>query len=148
MSSATTSSAIHFKFLDAVRGLVALNVVVCHSAGGLSKTRSQYDYVFIAERLCAPFAMSGFFLLSSFLLTYRLYDEMNKITSLDCREYALIISKYIIRRFLRVYVVFFVWCSFFCGLSVISPSIEYFQILCDSTFVQKRSKFLSFLFFL
>ncbi len=118
MDNATPDKSVHFEFLDAFRGLTALMVVLQHSVIYLDYKHNKFidfdrhDFIQIAAYLTTPFAMSGFFLLSSFLLTYRLYDEMDK-TPFDLNQYALILAKYFIRRFMRIYVVYFIYCSIF-----------------------------------
>lgn len=116
------SQPIHFKFLDAFRGLMALMVIVHHSTARL-KYETQHDFVLIFRKLTTPLGLSGFFLLSSFLLTYRLYDEMDKTSSQQYKKLALITGKYFIRRFMRIYVDYFVYCTFFCMGSVLSTGI-------------------------
>lgn len=113
----------HFKFLDSFRGLMALLVIVHHSNCCLGYKGNYTDFVSIITKVVSALGMSGFFLLSSFLLTYRLYDEMDKITGVDYKEYALVIGKYFIRRFMRIYPGYFVYCTFFCFVSVLSTGI-------------------------
>lgn len=117
------SKIVHFKFLDAFRGLMALSVVVAHSKRDLNPFDPHRDFVLIIQDLTSPLGMSGFFLLSSFLLTYRLYDELNKISSWDWNEHALSIGKYFIRRFMRVYLVYFVFCTLTSFMSVFSTGM-------------------------
>lgn len=114
------SEPIHFKFLDAFRGMMALFIVVNHSSGHLGYTD---DFARIIIHLTSGLGMSGFFLLSSFLLTYRLYDEMDKIASVNYKQYTLVIGKYFIRRFMRIYLVYFVYCTFFCFVYALSTGI-------------------------
>lgn len=51
----------------------------------------------------------GFFVLSSFLLTYRLLVEFNKKSNL-LKDSLLIVIQYAVRRFFRIYVVYFLFC--------------------------------------
>ena len=51
----------------------------------------------------------GFFVLSSFLLTYRLLVDFNRAS--DYKALLLITLKYAIRRFLRIYVAFFLFAT-------------------------------------
>ncbi len=86
-------------FLDGYRGTLGLWVLVGHTN------------LLINGPGMDPFGhhigVNGFFILSSFLLTYRLLDELiSKSESL--RETTLIITKYFIRRFFRIYVPFVV----------------------------------------
>ena len=84
-------------FLDGYRGTLALWVLVGHTS------------LLINGPGMDPFGhhigVNGFFILSSFLLTYRLLDEL--ITkSFNFRSTLLVIVKYFIRRFFRIYVPF------------------------------------------
>jgi len=69
------TEVIHFKCLDAIRGLVALIVITAHTHGILG-----YSFIQIGGIIAGPVAMPGFFLLSAFLLTYRLYHEMDHVS--------------------------------------------------------------------
>ena len=102
---------MHFKFLDASRGIMAIMVVNSHSMGILGYA-GNYDFIKIAEQLVAGFGLAGFFLLSSFLLTYRLYEEMDKV-ALISKDTGIIICKYFIRRFMRIYVVYAFYVTFY-----------------------------------
>ena len=102
-----SSQLIHFNFLDAYRGLMALIVVVTHSSQVLRGSTQLTSYIHIMQILVANCGLSGFFLLSSFLLTYRLYSELHTLPF--SRDSASVIGRYFIRRFMRIYVPFCVF---------------------------------------
>ena len=60
--------------------------------------------------------MTGFFILSSFLLTHNLINQVSKSTTF--RNVQLIILKYFIRRFFRIYLPFFFVCTLIKGVSL------------------------------
>ena len=115
-----TSSSVsekRFDFLDGFRGLCAFSIIAVHSAGGKAYFKNTIMGVMTTHGgFTQSIAMPGFFLLSSFLLTYRLtYELIDESSSLGHgskkREYIKIISKYFIRRFFRIYIPFVVYCS-------------------------------------
>lgn len=56
-----------------------LSGVICAHSSSWLKPQGQQGLVHILSPLTVPLGMPGFFLLSSFLLAYRLYDKMAKI---------------------------------------------------------------------
>ncbi len=60
--------------------------------------------------------MTGFFILSSFLLTFRLVKEFSKCSTFKSVQLAVL--KYFIRRFFRIYLPFFFVCSLIKGVSL------------------------------
>ena len=106
----------HFLFLDSFRGLMAIIICIAHIQKYLGNPNPD-DILSTAQRLATPLALPGFFILSSFLLTYRLLSDMSHSkSSLFSFQFILILIKYFIRRFFRIYVVFFVYCSISCML--------------------------------
>ena len=91
-----TNRETRFDFLDGYRGSLALFVVIAHAPKHSSCPFLQ-SFSLIVDR----YSISGFFLLSSFLLTYRLLKDFHKPNS----NIALSILQYSIRRFFRIYVV-------------------------------------------
>jgi len=61
--------------------------------------------------------VTGFFILSSFLLTHNLINQVSKSTN-TFRSVQLIILKYFIRRFFRIYLPFFFVCTLIKGVSL------------------------------
>lgn len=120
MKSPPCGGMSHFKFLDAYRGLMCLMVVVTHSSHSIRYNTKNLEFVNMFVKLVRTCGLAGFFLLSSFLLTYRLCNELDKVP-LRSKQTALIISKYFIRRFMRIYVVFFVYCTLFTVLPYFLP---------------------------
>lgn len=94
-----------FDFLDGYRGSLALIVALAHAKGSI-------DCLFLEglANLSQRYCISGFFLLSSFLLTYKLIKDLQKseISSIP-------ILQYFTRRFFRVYLVFalFAWTAIY-----------------------------------
>lgn len=86
-----------FDFLDGLRGSFAFIVTLSHSSPGINCA-----FIFLVTRLTQKYAIAGFFLLSAFLLTYRLIKDLYKPNSFI----PLAVVQYFIRRFFRIYVVF------------------------------------------
>ena len=88
-------------FLDGYRGVLAYWVFISHVNlhGNLT---GDYDYF---RKTGYFIAVIGFFLLSSYLLTYRLVEELKKHGD-DLIPILLIFLKYFIRRFFRIYIPF------------------------------------------
>ena len=102
---------IRFDFLDGFRGLCAFCIIVVHSAGGVEYYKNTImGHMTVSGGFTQSVAIPGFFLLSSFLLTYRLTHELieNTLIKNDCFK---IISKYFIRRFFRIYIPFVFYCT-------------------------------------
>lgn len=55
--------------------------------------------------------VQGFFILSSFLLSYRLLTEFERENVFDHKKIMEILLKYFIRRFFRIYVVYIAFCA-------------------------------------
>lgn len=91
------SSSLRFEFLDGYRGSLALIVTIAHSLGGSGCLFFQK-----LSKLPQKYAISGFFILSSFLLTYRLIKDLNRRKN----PIFVTLTQYFIRRLFRVYFVF------------------------------------------
>jgi peptidoglycan/LPS O-acetylase OafA/YrhL len=111
--------SVHFRFLDSCRGLSALIVVIAHIRTVLSKGNT--GDVFFELAGAVDHALEAFFLLSSFLLTYRMISEIAKHGKFN-RKFVHIIAKYFIRRFFRIYLVYFAYVSFFTMVSKLYSS--------------------------
>jgi peptidoglycan/LPS O-acetylase OafA/YrhL len=87
-----------WNFLNGYRGFLALYVVLAHS-----KDRNRDEIIDFAIHSSRVIALFGFFVMSAFLLTYRLLKDLmqSKSTTSDC----IIIVKYALRRFFRIYIV-------------------------------------------
>ena len=96
----------HFGFLDGLRGTSALIIITTHYEGLLKTTDGIFS---IIAGFSGTIAMQLFFLLSAFLLTYRLQCELEKCTHIYSRKTGLYLGKYFIRRFFRIYVVYFIY---------------------------------------
>ncbi len=91
-------------FLDGFRGSLALVVIATHV-----KKDSNCELFNIIYGIHRTYAVDGFFVLSAFLLTYRLLTELRKASNF--KQELLIIVKYCVRRFFRIYVVFVLFAS-------------------------------------
>lgn len=94
-----------FDYLDGFRGFLAILVVFQHSQSDFDLNNDYKLFISVGNFI----GVSGFFALSSFLLTYRLLKDFDKAKS--AREECLIIFKYAIKRFFRIYVTFFVYAT-------------------------------------
>ena len=96
---------VRFLFLDSFRGLMAIIICIAHVQKYLGNPNKD-DIMDTAQKLATPLGLPGFFILSSFLLTYRLLAECSNSNKL-----ILVLAKYFIRRFFRIYIVFFIYCT-------------------------------------
>lgn len=105
----TSKNETRFEFLDGFRGLLALIVVLTHAKVILNIN----DCLVLNKITCSVqgFAISGFFVLSAFLLTYRLLKDYHKVnnSSSNSSSLSLLTLHYFIRRFFRIYVAFAVY---------------------------------------
>lgn len=108
-----------FDFLDGYRGFCAIIVVLHHTASYIINV-GDFKYFYLTGYFIGVF---GFFVLSSFLLTYRMIKDFEKSRTFD--ELITIIIKYFIRRIFRIYVPYVIYVtlvkllpSFFGGFYV------------------------------
>jgi len=94
---------MNFEFLNSFRGICASIVVVSHSCWNQDKENLNKFLTVITKS--SNLAVMGFFILSSFLLTYRFMTDLNRYC------FKLTLSLYFIRRFFRIYIVFVVYCT-------------------------------------
>jgi peptidoglycan/LPS O-acetylase OafA/YrhL len=91
-------------FVDGYRGYLAGLVYLDHlfwTYGPGTPTYGEYEVIKgTGPRIAVP----GFFVLSAFLLTHRLLVDLEKAQ--NNQSYLLVVSKYFIRRFFRIYLVF------------------------------------------
>jgi peptidoglycan/LPS O-acetylase OafA/YrhL len=99
-----------FDVLDGFRGILAISVVLQHTSK-IFKMTEEYK---IFNSLGTFFGVPSFFVLSSFLLTNKLFEIMMKSNG-HFSEIQQIINKYLLRRFFRIYIPFFILC---CLLSM------------------------------
>jgi peptidoglycan/LPS O-acetylase OafA/YrhL len=100
-------------FLDGFRGTLAIWVLMMHSTYALKVNkyfRGTGSYI----------GVPCFFILSSFLLTYRLLNQFNNDKN-SYKDNILIIIKYFIRRFFRIYIPFVIFAALIKGV----PSIRF-----------------------
>lgn len=93
--SKVSTSFSRFEFLDGYRGSLAILVVIQHAAITYNQIIAAYSQ---------SYSIAGFFMLSAFLLTHRLLNDLAMSNSpKQCFKH---ISKYFIRRFFRIYLVY------------------------------------------
>ena len=109
------SLKINFGFLNGFRGLMAVIVVIAHTNTVLGNPNKD-DVFKVLSAMVDYLALPGFFLLSSFLLTYRFLMDLS-VSSPTSTENSFLFSlqanvaiKYFIRRFFRIYLVFCIFC--------------------------------------
>lgn len=102
------SNKLKFEYLDGYRGSLALIVAVSHF---LSAPTCEILNLTIGYSL--TYSVAGFFMLSAFLLTYRLLEDLDRVDfNNNSSSYGLMflhICKYSIRRFFRIYLVYFLF---------------------------------------
>ena len=98
---------------------MAISVVLQHTVKAFQMS-GEYG---IFRSLGSYFAVPSFFVLSSFLLTYKLLDSINKSTKDN--EINEIIVKYLIRRFFRIYIPYVIYCTFVSMNLTISTKYGY-----------------------
>ncbi|CAF0896494.1 unnamed protein product [Brachionus calyciflorus] len=112
----------HFDYLDGYRGFLALIVTCAHTNHYSAKN----EIINFFHTISQSVGVYGFFVLSSFLLTYRLLNELQVKQNDKIR----IILKYFVRRFFRVYFIFFLYCtSVKFGPRVLGGHINYHEYL-------------------
>jgi peptidoglycan/LPS O-acetylase OafA/YrhL len=93
--------------LDGFRGILAITVVIQHTIahfnlGGDYRAFDGTGYYV---------GVISFFILSAFLLTYKMFGQMMKSNG-SKKEIIFIILKYFIRRFFRIYIPYVVFCVY------------------------------------
>ena len=109
-----------FDVLDGFRGILAISVVLQHTSK-IFKMTEEYN---ILKSLGTFFGVPSFFVLSSFLLTNKLFELMNKSNG-NLNDIKQIINKYLIRRIFRVYVPYFILCCLISARLVFSKTYGY-----------------------
>jgi peptidoglycan/LPS O-acetylase OafA/YrhL len=105
------NSSTRFKFLDGYRGFCALLVVMNHM---VHFTPLKNDYQIFYENGFYV-GLVGFFILSSFLLTYKMINDFYKLR--DQKAYMklkcsiIIVKNYLTRRFFRIYMPYLIFVS-------------------------------------
>jgi len=109
-------------FLDGFRGTLAIWVLMMHSSSDLNINKYFHG-------TGAYIGVPCFFILSSFLLTYRLLNQFNNDKN-NYKDNILIIIKYFIRRYFRIYIPFVILAALIKGV----PSIRFAGGLHSSDF--------------
>ncbi len=123
-----------FQHLDSLRGLLCLNVVLIH-AGQMLPVQSILLKKYFEKTLV--FAVPGFFLLSAFLLTYRLLLELFNYKLAEFKPIFKLLAKYAIRRFFRIYPLLFIFIVFIKCLIFASPQDAAFYVGINRTSLLK-----------
>jgi len=123
-----------FQHLDSLRGLLCLNVVLTH-AGQLLPVQSTFLKQYFDRTLV--FAVPGFFLLSAFLLTYRLLLELFNYKLTEFKPIAKLLAKYAIRRFFRIYPLLVIFVVLIKCLISASPKKAQFYVGINRTPILK-----------
>jgi peptidoglycan/LPS O-acetylase OafA/YrhL len=89
-----------WNFLNGYRGFLALYVILAHSPD-----RNKSEIVDFAVHSARVIALFGFFVMSAFLLTYRLIKDLESAAKSSSTAVWIVLFKYTIRRFFRIYVV-------------------------------------------
>ena len=123
-----------FKFLDSFRGVCAFTVLIAHADWKRSNTSIIMRFFSLQSQ---TFAISGFFILSSFLLTYRFYLDLTDLDKIQskfeyCIKTLVKILKYFIRRIFRIYLPFLIYCTlikfgpkFLGGIANYDPDLNF-----------------------
>ena len=98
---------LNIEFLDGLRGSFALWVILHHCTDYFDLKGDYKIFVMLGLFI----GVFGFFLLSAFLLTYRLFYELNQTDDIGWSEILLIVKKYFVRRFFRIYIPFVIFTS-------------------------------------
>lgn len=98
-----------FNFIDGYRGSLAFVVLAAHSI-----THYQCEIVNLVIGLAQNYGVAGFFMLSAFLLTYRLLNELQNIS--EPKRVVLSIAKFFIRRFTRIYLYYIMFYVFYSNV--------------------------------
>ena len=96
-----------FDILDGFRGILAITVVIQHT---IAIFHLGGDYVFF-DGTGYYVGVVSFFILSAFLLTYKMFNQFCKSNG-NYREMILIVIKYFIRRFFRIYIPYVAFCIY------------------------------------
>ena len=107
--SVEQQNVTRFDVLDGFRGLLVISVILQHIVAVFAWGRLN-EYYHNFDHVGTYFGIPSFFILSSFLLTYKLLQTMNKSNE-TFPELQTIILKYLIRRFFRIYVPYFIFCT-------------------------------------
>lgn len=106
-----------FDFIDGYRGSLVLIVLIIHC-----KINENCELVNLTLGYSQSYSIAGFFMLSAFLLTYRLLNDFYKAEKFQ--EFIIELVKYIIRRFFRIYVFYVLFFTIFKYFLPFIPAIH------------------------
>ncbi len=107
ISNESSEKTAYLDFLNGFRGSLALLVLVHHAVYYLELKGDYRFFLPVGYYVGVP----GFFILSAYLLTYRIYEEFILVNN-SFKSIQLILFKYFIRRTFRVYVPVFGYVTF------------------------------------
>jgi peptidoglycan/LPS O-acetylase OafA/YrhL len=107
MQISKKAAPVYFKNLDGLRFLAALFVIVGHCQSEIEIHFNINPYTQYADKL-ANFGVDFFFVLSGFLISYLLFEELEKTGTVH-------VGKFYMRRILRLWPLYFIF-SFTCIL--------------------------------
>ena len=110
-----------FDILDGYRGLLVITVIIQHSTYVFQLNGDYLQLNMIGTFIGVP----SFFVLSSFLLTFKLFSQFCKSNG-SFKEIAFVSTKYLIRRFFRIYIPYVAFCTFDRTLNMYSTHIAKF----------------------
>ena len=121
--SEETQVSNRFELLDGFRGILAISVVLQHNTEWShfwSNSPGEYK-MFL--HVGSNFGVISFFLLSSFLLTYKMLANLYNLKGGFMNIFKIFL-KYLIRRFFRIYVPYFIFCCFLYSGFATSPNLR------------------------
>jgi peptidoglycan/LPS O-acetylase OafA/YrhL len=106
---------IYLPGINGLRGIAALIVVIFHVTRGLTRFEIKIPHWidFLFTRNSGNDAVTIFFAISGFLITYLLLNEKRKYPSVD-------IKKFYTRRILRIWPIYYLYLIVACGISIIT----------------------------
>ena len=104
MIESITLSSKKFGFLDSYRGFLAWTVALDHASNHFKAPEDYQMFSWWGHYT----GVMGFFILSSFLLTYKMQHDFDVAKSRQ--QLILIVLQFMIKRFFRIYIVVFVFC--------------------------------------
>ena len=113
-------------FLTGFRGTMALSVVLEHASHEQWQKETWTNELSLFHNVGYFYGVLNFFILSSFLLTYRLFTDLTKTNGTQ-KQISLVILKYFIRRFFRIYVPFVFFTTIVCFVWPQMGGHAYFQ---------------------
>lgn len=115
MSSSTVTEKLHFKGLNGIRAIAALLVLIAHINQFINLFKLESGQYFFTGM--ASYAVTLFFVLSGYLITYLLLKEKEKYNSISFKDFY-------IRRILRIWPVYYGVIILALSLIIIVPALQ------------------------